>query len=109
MNLVQFREFSKFIDSMQDIDEGMDLLPSSILLSLVATYDSIISDFMRKVLALRPDRLETHDKSITYKELFGISNLEDVKNRLIEEEVNSIMRGSHLKQAEHLEPDPKLS
>lgn len=99
----QLTVIHKHLFEMKEIDEGMKILPSSILLSLVATFDSIIGDFARKLLTLDPTKLEASEKTITYKELFNLSDLETTRSRLIDDEVGNLLRGSHKKQAEYLE------
>ncbi|WP_271438502.1 hypothetical protein [Pontixanthobacter luteolus] len=93
----------KHLFDMKEVDEGMKILPSSILLSLVATFDSIIGDFARQLLTLNPAKLESSEKTISYRELFNLSDLETTRSRLIDDEISNLLRGSHKKQAEYLE------
>ena len=93
----------KHLFDMKEVDEGMKILPSSILLSLVATFDSIVGDFARQLLTLNPTKLESSEKTISYRELFNLSDLETTRSRLIDDEISNLLRGSHKKQAEYLE------
>lgn len=57
---------------MNEMNAGFALLPSSILLSLVATFDSLIGDAVRALINIKPERLQNSEKTLTYRELFQI-------------------------------------
>lgn len=98
-----FPLLSDAIGKMQETDEGMEILPSSILLSLVASFDSLIGDFARTLLNIYPDKMEAGEKTISFKDLFAIEDLLDLRKKLINDEVSDLLRGSHAQQAAYLE------
>lgn len=62
-----YKQVRKFVSEMREIDEGMNALPSSILLSLVATFDSIVGEFVRDLLNNHPEKIENSSlKTMTY-------------------------------------------
>lgn len=103
LSVSDFSELQKSLRHMQEIDEGMQILPSSILLSLVATFDSIIADFCKSLLQIDSKRLESRDKSISYRELLEINDVIALKDRIIQDEVDELLRGSHQKQVAYFE------
>ena len=96
-------EINKHIDRVSETDRGLALLPSSILLSLVATFDSIIADTIKDILTINPVHLMSSEKQITYKELFEFGDVGEIKARIIDGEVDRLLRGSHEAQVEYIE------
>lgn len=101
---IYFDKIQSHVENMKEVDAGMDALPSSILLSLVATYDSIISEFALDMLRLHPEQIEdSSNKTLTYREIFEIGNIDEVREQLFDSEIDKFLRGSHLDQAVYLE------
>lgn len=98
-----YEEIGREYKRMREMNAGLALLPASILLSLVATFDSLIGDAVRTLIALKPERLQNSDKTVTYRELFEIGDLEKARQAFIETEVDKLLRGSHEEQVEYLE------
>jgi hypothetical protein len=96
-------EVFKQVHKINELSSAMGQLPSSILLSLVATFDSLIGDLIAAILKTEPGRIKFSDKKISYRELFTLSDLDDVLNGAIADEVNQLLRGSHEEQVEYIE------
>jgi len=94
---------AKGIGRMRETDAGFALLPSSIILSLVATFDSLIGDALKALLSLQPERLQNSEKTITYRDLFQIGDLQKAREQFIETEVEKLLRGSHEEQVSYIE------
>ena len=93
----------KILRSMQDFMTARSVLPSAILLSLVATFDSLIGDMLTSLLMLKPERFFNSSKTLNIADVLRMNSLDDVKSRVIRDEVNSIMRDSHLSQLKQIE------
>lgn len=96
-------DLSQSITRMKETDAGLALLPSSILLSIVATFDSIVGDGVKEILTLRPERILNSDRSLTLKDLFKFNNVNEAKEYFIDDEVDKLLRGSHQSQIEYIE------
>jgi len=81
----------------------MKVLPSSLLLSIVATFDSIIGDFLKDLITRDPASIDFGDKSFSYRELFKTKEIETLKNNIIDDEVNRLLRDSHKEQVRYIE------
>lgn len=88
---------------MRRTDVGLSLLPASVLLSLVATFDSLVGDAVKELLRMRPERITSSERTITYRELFFIDSLDDAKARFIDEDIDRLLRGNHDSQVEYIE------
>ena len=88
---------------LREFDKGVTVLPGAILLSLVATFDSFIADTVRLMLRHKPERVIESSKTISVKEVLNMSSFEDVRNKVIDDEVETLMRGSHDEQIKYIE------
>ena len=91
------------MNNIEEIDQGMKVLPSSLLLSIVATFDSIIGDFLKDLITRDPASIDFGDKSFSYRELFKTKEIETLKNNIIDDEVNRLLRDSHKEQVRYIE------
>ncbi|WP_155006279.1 hypothetical protein [Sphingomonas hengshuiensis] len=103
LNAQTASEIHLIVDRLKQIDSGLSILPSSVLLSLVATFDSMIGDGIKELLKARPDKITSSDKTVTYRELFNIGSLDDAKDKFINDEVDKLLRGSHDDQILYVE------
>lgn len=85
------------------MDRGFDLLPSSVLLTIVATFDSLTADVVRTMLALKPERFSQSGKTVPVFDLLAMDSFEDLKSKLIDDEVYQFSRGSHEDQVKDIE------
>lgn len=101
----------KQVRRANEIAAGLDVLPSSTLLSLVATFDSLTGDFVKEVLKAEPSKVKFSEKTITYRELFQNGDISKILNDAINTEVGQLLRGSHQDQIAYIEGliDTKIS
>lgn len=105
-NILKIR---RLIGKMNDMRKGLSVLPGSIILSLVANFDSYFVDAVRMVLLSRPERYDNSDRQMTVKEILAMSSFEDVRWKIINDEVDGLMRGSHLEQIKFIEKNLHIS
>lgn len=91
------------LDKMLEIGRGMKVLPESVLLSLVATFDSFIARIALGLLKKQPGRYDDDRKLVSVKSIMAMSSFDDVISMLAEEEVEDCMRGNHASQVTFLE------
>lgn len=103
LNKICYAEISLNLSQMREMDIGLSLLPSSVLLSLVATFDSLIADCTKKILCIYPEKISSSERVITYRQLFTLNDIDQVRINLINEEISNMLRGSHSEQVEYLE------
>lgn len=86
-----------------DIEEGFGQLSSSMLLSLVASFDSAFSEFAKALLRTRPQRYSGSDKTYSVSQILSIGTVEGLVERVIDDEVDQIMNKSHVDQVAFFE------
>ncbi|EMY59943.1 hypothetical protein [Leptospira terpstrae] len=84
-------------------------MPRSLIVSLVSQIDILISDILKKIYSQQENSLKTSQKTLTFEEIFNYSDLEELKSRIIEREIESLLRENHLKQLEQLETKLNLT
>ncbi len=85
------------------MDRGFALLPSAVLLTVVSTFDSLISDIVRTMLSSKPDAIFSSEKTILVSDVLNMNSFEEVRTKLIDDEVYLFSRGSHEEQVKQIE------
>ncbi|MEI8044734.1 MAG: hypothetical protein WCL11_25205, partial [Verrucomicrobiota bacterium] len=85
------------------------LIHRSFLISLISQYDAYLGRLLRLVYLVRPEKLNSSEKQITFKELVQFSSLDEARERLIEREVDSVVRRSHEDQIAWLKDNLSLN
>lgn len=101
-------EFISTFSGLREIAEGYAVIPGSVMLSLVATFDSLMSDLLRTLLLADPKRFATSQKTIEVKEILSMSSFDQVIEKVIEDEIDNVMRGSHADQVKYVEKNFKI-
>jgi hypothetical protein len=85
------------------VSSADELISRSFVVTLVSQFDAYIAALVRALYQIRPDILSLHSKSISYSELIELGSVESVEQRLIEGEIESLLRSSHSEQFKWLE------
>ncbi len=80
-----------------------DLVPPMLVVSLVSHFDLLVAELIRTVFKANPDRLRGSGKQFTYKDLETFGTIEEFASHLVNVEVESTLRQSHLDQIIELE------
>lgn len=92
------RSFSSSVKEFKLLINQHILLPRSIYVSMVSVYDAFLIRFLRSLFKLCPQILNSSDKTITVSDLMKFGNIDELKNFLIEGDIDSILREEHAKQ-----------
>jgi hypothetical protein len=84
----------RLISEYRELEAGYAVIPGSVMLSLVASFDSLVSDFMRLLLRMRPERFARSDKTVPVRDVLAMASFDELVERLIEDEIDQIMRGT---------------
>jgi len=79
------------------------LLPRGFVVSLVSQYDAFLGGLIRALFALKPGALNSSERKLAYSDLVNFSSIDDAREYVVEKEVESVLRESHVKQIEWLE------
>ncbi|QUD87590.1 hypothetical protein [Phenylobacterium montanum] len=96
-------EIARKVNKYMETKDGFDQLPSAILLTIGAIFDSQFSEILKYFLSIRPERYKSSDKALSLKEIFSMKSLDDVIEKVIVDEIADKMRGSHAEQIDFVE------
>lgn len=102
MTETQYAEMIKEYDRYIQAKNGFERFPSATLLSLVATFDTLVVDILSKMLRLQNEWLQRSERTVSLARLATATNLEEIIQEQISEEVYQFSRGSHSEQAEYI-------
>lgn len=97
MNLAEFHRLNRLTAKQT---RGHFLFRGHLLVALVSRFDTFIASVARQLLTAFPARLSK--KSISYADAAQFSDLDELKRKIIEDEVDEQMRGSHKDQLDFL-------
>lgn len=104
----KFKGFIELNDMVETTALARKLLPINFVVSFVSQYDAYLGGLIRTMFEAKPELLNSSEKNILFSELIKFKSLEEAREYLIEKEVESILRESHLKHFKWLETKLKI-
>ena len=93
----------KFISTIQKLYRGHRLFRNNTFIALVSRFDEYVGDVIRTLHKAYPDRLKNSERTLSYEEIASSTTLQHAVDRLINKEVDKVLRDSHLAQVRYLE------
>jgi hypothetical protein len=88
--------------------DALTVIPKSLLISMVASYDSFLGKLVRSLYESKPEILNGGERQITYSQLIEFDSIKDAENYILEKEIETLLRKSHSDQFKQLEKDFKI-
>ena len=88
--------------------DALTVIPKSLLISMVASYDSFLGKLVRSLYESKPEILHGGERQITYSQLKEFNSIKDAENYILEKEIETLLRKSHSDQFKQLEKDFKI-
>jgi hypothetical protein len=79
------------------------IIPESLFVSLISQYDAFLTRLLRAIYELKPDVLNGSERNLTFSQLVEMKTIENAREYIIDKEVDTVLRKSHLEQFEYLE------
>jgi hypothetical protein len=70
---------------------------------LVSAYDKFLSELIRAIFIARPELLSSSERNLSFRDLIEIGSVEAARERIIEKEIETVIRKSHSEQISWLE------
>jgi hypothetical protein len=99
----QFREWKRHAKTYEHFNLSRELLPRSLLVSLISQYDAFLGRILRTAFIRKPEILKASEKKISFDVLSQFSSIEAVREYILEKEVEAILRSSHADQFKWME------
>ena len=87
---------------LQRSQESSKLLMRSYIVSMVSQFDAFISNLMRRLYDINPDKLNQSGHVMTFAELQGFPSIEAAREYVIESKIENTLRDSHQEQFKEL-------
>lgn len=105
----QVSALNRKMKRLDHIEDGVSVIPASVILSLVARYDAQISSLVRFLLSFRKERLASEGRMIAVSEVLAAKSFDELISELLDDEIHSLMRGSHADQIKYIEDNFSIS
>jgi hypothetical protein len=96
-------EFLNVRRKWQRSRKAIQIIPRSFLTALVSHYDSFLGSLIRSLFYMRPELLNTSDRKLSFGELNTFSSIDAAREFVVEKEVETQIRNSHVEQFKWME------
>lgn len=83
--------------------KSLDLIPRNFVVSLISEFDSFLGNVIKHFYAKKPELLNAVERQLTYADLIKFDELSDATEYILEKEIESILRKSHVEHFSILE------
>jgi hypothetical protein len=99
----QYGKHRRLMRALDDSHVFVDYLPKMAVVALVSIYDSYLGSLVRALYAAKPEALNASNRQLTYAQLTDFGSIEEARECIVEKEVESLLRQSHIEQFNWLE------
>lgn len=105
-NVLKYEAIQKKLD-----DTGLTLLilPKSFVISLIAQFDVLIGSLMKAMFLAKPQLLKIEDDKLSYQKIFELPSIEDIREHIISNKIDSALRAGHQDLIKKLEQHLNIS
>lgn len=92
------KQYMEYVAEIEQSVRALQFIPKNIVVAFVSSYDAFLAELIEGIYKLCPDLLDTCTKEYTFVDILKFESIDDIKNHVIEKEVESILRENHSKQ-----------
>lgn len=96
------KEFEKIQDELSKSVNAYTLIPKNTVVAMVSLYDAYLANLIECAYLIKPQLLNASEKEFSFSDIMQFESMEKLKSYIIEKDVESIIRESHIKQFELL-------
>jgi hypothetical protein len=96
-------QLQKILSQLSKTSIAVKIHPRSFIVSLISHYDAYLGRLIAELFILQPSVLNSSEKNISFSDLVSFGSVETAKEFVIEKEIESVLRGSHIEQFDWLE------
>jgi len=79
------------------------VIPRSLFVCLISQFDAFFNSLVKKIFELYPEKLNSSEKALTYAQLIEFKSIDQIKEYIVEKEIESVLRENHTYHFEWLE------
>lgn len=99
----EFYKIKKLLGEIKGTESVITLIPRSFIVSLISQFDAYFGNIIKTIYYKKLEILSTSEKSIKYSEIIKINSIDELKEYIIEQEIEAVLRKSHNDQFKWLE------
>ena len=96
------KEFERAKTDLSRSINAFSLFPKNTVVAMVSLYDAYLADLIECAYTIKPELLNASDKEFSFSDIIAFETIDNLKKHVIEKDVESILRESHIKQFEIL-------
>jgi hypothetical protein len=96
-------DFNKIRKKLEGTTTASQIVPRSLLVSLVSIFDSFLGRLIGALYAVKPEMMNSSERSLTFAQLLEFPDVVSARGFILEKEVESVLRQSHAEQFKWLE------
>ena len=101
--------FDRLRKEMDSVQSATQLMPRNFVVALICCYDSFFGKILRYIFMVRPQILDSSERTLKYSDLLEFADISGAQEYLVEKEVESVIRKSHVEHFIWLEKKLKTS
>jgi hypothetical protein len=102
-------ELNRLVRNMAVSMNSVPLSTRGLFLVLISKWDAFLGSMLRWLYEHEPEIINASGRPIPFSELHNIEDIRIVRERIIDEEISSVLRQSHIDHFEYLEKKTKLA
>lgn len=99
----QIKELKSIIKKVGRTEQAVIIFPQSMLVSIVSQYDYLVGQLIQFIYEVNPKLLQESNSQISYKDLFTYNDIGAIRDKIIQDKVETILRKSHDEQIDDLQ------
>lgn len=103
MTLEHGAVFDKMMKNLEDSRRAFDMTGENAVIGLVSKYDGFLGELTKQIFKDIPEMLNGSDKEIKASDILTYKDFDELKDVLIEKEIESVLRKNHVEQLQWLE------
>ena len=96
------KEFERAKTDLTRSINAFSLIPKNTVVAMVSLYDAYLAELIECAYTIKPQLLNACEKEFSFSDIIAFETIDGLKKHVIEKDVESIIRESHIKQFELL-------
>lgn len=101
--------FSQLLRNFENTLQAFDMIGVNAVIGMVSKYDGFLGELSKQLFADQPDILNSSEKTFSAKEILSFDGFTELKNILVEKEIETLLRKNHVEQLRSLETKFNIS
>lgn len=98
----------KMISNLDNTVLAFEMVGSNAVIGMVCKYDGYLGELTKQLFIDKPEMLNGSEKEFRVSDILSYSDIEELKEALIEKEIETLLRKNHIEQLQWLEGKLKM-